>query len=115
MLCRATALIAIVAVCLALPVAAGAAGPPAQSGAVRAVKEEIGNRWLLLETVPHSVRSRGASATVDCDEVARARFLCSWSASNALHGQAAEGFALVKPQSRADPSARLFAEVCTAR
>ena len=82
----------------ALGVGTAGAEQPRHADAVRAVKEEIGSRWLLLETVPRSVRSRGASASVSCDRVTKGRFLCSWTASNDLREQAAEGFAVVAPR-----------------
>ena len=92
---------------------AGASGS-GEAGAVRAVKEEIGNRWLLMETVPRALRSRGASASVDCDRVSDGRSLCSWSASNEFHDQVAEGFAVVVPRPGDEVEARLFASFCAA-
>ncbi len=94
--------------------AAAAAGGSGEAGAEHAVREEIGNRWLLMETVPRTVRTRGASASVSCDAVAGGRFLCSWSARNELHDQVAEGFAVVGPQAGSGSEARLFASNCTA-
>ncbi len=99
---------------LALGVGTASADQASQREAVRAVKEEIGSRWLLLETVPRSVHSRGAKAKVECDEVPRGRFLCSWSARNSLHDQVAQGFALVIQRPHG-AEARLFAENCASR
>jgi hypothetical protein len=112
---RPAALVLALAALFALGGAGGAgASGSGEADAVRAVKEEIGNRWLLMETVPRALRSRGASASVDCDGVTGARFLCSWSARNEFHDQVAEGFAVVVPGPGDVADARLFASFCAA-
>ena len=79
-----------------------------------AVREEVGNNWTLLETVPRSPDSRETTASVDCAGVSSHRRLCAWEARNAARGQLAEGLAVVIDRS-GGAEARLYAFRCEGR
>lgn len=85
----------------------------AKAQAVRAVKEEIGNKWVLLTTVPASLNTTGAHASVYCKELSATKLLCTWSAGNKLHYRAS-GRARVTVYSKA-AEARLIEARCEAK
>jgi len=95
---------------------AGAGADPALTGreAALAVREEVGNNWALLETVPRHPQSRETTVSVTCAGVSSRRRLCSWEASNRRRGQVAEGLAVVVDHSNG-ASARLYAYRCEGR
>ncbi|HEX2391919.1 MAG TPA: hypothetical protein VHI77_03260 [Solirubrobacterales bacterium] len=75
---------------LTVPLAAAsqATAKLAMAKAVYAVKEEIGNEWTLLTTVPKSLKVPGARASVSCKELSTTRFRCSFTATNSVGYQA---------------------------
>jgi hypothetical protein len=90
--------VALVFAVLIIALAAASQATAKQSAmakAVYAVKEEIGNEWTLLTTVPKSLKVPGARASVSCKELSATRFRCSFTATNSI-GYQAYGDARVK-------------------
>jgi len=94
--------------------AVSAESPLTGREAAIAVREEVGNNWALLDTVPRRPASRETTVSVTCAGVSSRRRLCSWEASNSNRGQAAEGLAVVVDRS-GGADARLYAYRCVAR
>lgn len=65
-----------------VPVGMAVAKQSAKAKAVKAVKEEVGNEWLLLTTVPKSLKVPGTHVSVSCKELSKTRFRCSFTGSN---------------------------------
>ena len=75
------------AICVVLalvlaPAGVAVAKQSAKAKAIKAVKEEIGNEWLLLKTVPKRLKSPGAHVSVICKGLSKTRFRCSFTASH---------------------------------
>jgi hypothetical protein len=79
-----------------------------------AVREEVGNNWALLETVPRRPESRETTVSVDCAGASSRRRLCAWEASNSARGQIAQGLAVVVGRT-GGAEARLYAFRCEGR
>jgi len=75
----------------------------------RAVREEIGNRWILLGS---ATRGSSATASVECTSMGAAKQVCEWTAANSVRGLTADGLAVVSRR-QGGPVARLYAYRCS--